>query len=153
DKALIEYCDKNHMVYTRYADDITISTNEELTNEKLSQIMQDIKAIIKPYEINERKLKVYGPNDVHYVLGLVVNKKVNVEKRYRRAIRAAIYNYIHKHVVPKGVDPIKYKRQLLGKTAYCLYINKISSLQKQYDELKAFDPNKVQEWNYVLIDS
>jgi len=146
DLALSEYCQKHGFVYTRYADDITLSTDQDISNE-IDQIVSEVESIIAPYKINRAKTKVYEPGEPHYVLGMIVNRKVNVPKPQRRLVRAMVHNFVHKHVIPYGVEDLsKYKRQLMGKLGYCLYVNRIPSLERLYEELKKFDPNKIKDW-------
>jgi len=77
DRTIQGVCKEEGIVYTRYADDLTFSSNDSL----LESIIKDrIVPLIQQagYAINEKKTKVYDPSDVHYVLGYVVNNKVNV---------------------------------------------------------------------------
>ena len=78
--------------YTRYADDITFSSphnvynNEEFTNE-LKRIIEDDQKLI----INPKKTRLQNSRYRQEVTGLVVNKKVNVSRRYIKQIRM----YLH----------------------------------------------------------
>lgn len=78
--------------YTRYADDITFSSphnvynNEEFTNE-LKRIVEDDQKLI----INPKKTRLQNSRYRQEVTGLVVNKKVNVSRRYIKQIRM----YLH----------------------------------------------------------
>jgi len=148
DLQILKLCERYGLTYTRYADDLTFSTNEEID---WTQFTTELEQILQPeYRINTKKLKIYGPKQAHYVLGLIVNRKVNTPKNYRRTLRAAVYNYLNGKI-PYGVDPVKYKATLKAKLGYALYVNKIPSLEKLYKRLRRFDPNKVQEWQHIVV--
>lgn len=80
--------------FTRYADDITISSKERISKEKISLIIQDVKSIIinEGFKPNYNKLKVYSNRGKILVTGLIVNdkKKVTVDKHIVREIENAI---------------------------------------------------------------
>ncbi|MBC7122464.1 MAG: RNA-directed DNA polymerase, partial [Pseudothermotoga sp.] len=152
DEKLQKYFEERGFVYTRYADDVTVSTDQEVTDEMIQQIVEETSQIIAPFKWNAKKIKIYGPNEPHYVLGLIVNAKPNVPKQKRRLIRAMVHNFVRKHALPQGEDPIRYKRKLMGKLAYCLFVNPhIESLLELYEELRKFDPNRVSEWKSLYV--
>lgn len=88
---------KNDCTYTRYADDITISTNKPLFPE---QIMIEDAGVYTPsnkfrkeiersgFSINNKKTRIQHCNSRQEVTGLIVNKKPNSKKEYWRTIRA-----------------------------------------------------------------
>jgi len=74
-------------------------------------------------------------------------------KDKRRNLEAAIYNFIVKHELPYGVEPIVYKRSLLGKANYMLNANPgLGRLAKRRDLLRTFDPNQY-EFQRIVIDN
>jgi RNA-directed DNA polymerase len=84
--------------YTRYADDLTFSTNKpEFPKEIASCSAQHewapgvdlVRLIIKSgFEINAAKTRMQYRDSRQEVTGLVVNKKVNVRSDYRHRVRA-----------------------------------------------------------------
>ncbi len=79
--------------FTRYADDITFSTNDvnKLDIKKLlGQIYQTIEE--EGFVPNKEKTKILTPKDRQIVTGIVVNDGINVNRRYLRNIRATIRN-------------------------------------------------------------
>lgn len=66
--------------YTRYADDMVFSSNQPINAEKINSV----RAIIRHhgFEVNERKLKVFGPEDKKIVTGLLINKRVELAPDY-----------------------------------------------------------------------
>ena len=101
DYKLYKLSEKYGLTFTRYADDITFSTNKPAIT---SELKAEIFAIIRKegFELNEAKerIQVYGKEldgklnrERQMVTGIVVNKKANVSKRYIRNLKAAIYNW------------------------------------------------------------
>jgi RNA-directed DNA polymerase len=97
DRELMKYCLINNIDYTRYADDLTFSTNEFITNETIAQI----KAIIVKHKftVNEKKFRIQSAMRQQKVTGLVVNQKVNVDRKYIKQIRAMLH-----HTKTEGVS-------------------------------------------------
>lgn len=151
DLEIVDFCKQYGIEYTRYADDLTFSFNNEALKDLILQTIPEIVGEYG-YKINSKKIKIYGPNDIHYVLGYVVNKKVNVIKKVRRNLEAAIFNFVRKHQVPYPVkNYVRYKRSLLGKANHILNANPdLGRLRRLVNELKQFDPNK-HEFTYIYI--
>lgn len=103
DGELSRLCRKYRCRYTRYADDITISTNaqsfprrlahfENLGEKRTLVIGDDLEAIIKSnvFELNAQKSRLNGRWDRQEVTGLVVNSKLNVPRSFIRQVRAML---------------------------------------------------------------
>jgi RNA-directed DNA polymerase len=89
--------------YSRYADDITLSTNGEMfppaivknafakpleLGESLVQLIEAHK-----FTINAKKTRLRHPRQRQDVTGLTVNEKVNVQRDYVRSLRALIHDW------------------------------------------------------------
>ena len=88
DNELMRLAKKYHTDYTRYADDITFSsTNKKFVN---SEFMEELdRAIVQNWFIlNTSKTRICGPDSQHEVTGLIINKKINVRRKFIRQIRA-----------------------------------------------------------------
>lgn len=101
--------------YSRYADDITISSN---TN--LAKYVKVVNAILKDegYNINNKKTRIKNSGQKQEVTGLIVNKKVSVSKKIKKELDKAIY-FINKydlldHMKKINCDKAKYKEHLFG---------------------------------------
>ncbi|MBQ7141368.1 MAG: trypsin-like peptidase domain-containing protein [Bacilli bacterium] len=101
DRELSYLCNKYNCRYTRYADDITISTKmlylpKEIAKFRDGQVIlsSNITDTIKNegFTINIDKLKISPNTDRQEVTGLIVNKKVNVQKVYIKKLRALLNN-------------------------------------------------------------
>jgi RNA-directed DNA polymerase len=90
DNELQQFCIANDIAYTRYADDLTFSSTDKID----SDIILDIISIINKqlFSINEKKFRIQSPNSKQTVTGLVVNQKVNVDRKLIRKIRAILHD-------------------------------------------------------------
>lgn len=97
DKELADLCLLNSINYTRYADDLTFSCDEYLTE----TIIQTIRSIINKHDfiINEKKFRLLSSKSKQTVTGIIVNKKVNVDRTYIRNIRAVLH-----HIKTEGLE-------------------------------------------------
>lgn len=103
DKRLIQIAKKFKLTYTRYADDITFSSNrhfstlivqkELLANGDFKYRVGDIldQAIIKSgFTINHKKTRLQHKSQRQEVTGLIVNEGVNINRKFIRKTRAMI---------------------------------------------------------------
>lgn len=82
------------VIYTRYADDITVSSNSKAIFSR--QCLNIIKSILEyhGFEINTRKIRYMHPGKRKEITGLCVNSGVpTVSRKFRQTVRAAIHNY------------------------------------------------------------
>lgn len=108
DSHLARLAQKNGCYYTRYADDITFSTNRKdfpqqiaLLDESTSDewiLGRELRRLIGlcGFEINESKTRMQHKNSRQQVTGLVVNKKVNVVAEYRHLVRAYVFSLVNR---------------------------------------------------------
>lgn len=73
DEQLLDFCQQMLWSYSRYADDMSFSSNQVITNEKMYSTI----AILREcgFEVNKKKMKVYGPDEAKIVTGLLVSKE------------------------------------------------------------------------------
>ncbi|MFC1740221.1 reverse transcriptase domain-containing protein [Pseudomonadota bacterium] len=93
DKRLSRLAQEKRCRYTRYADDVTFSTND-VANLDTQLFLKEVARIVSEehFEINEEKTKLLTPKDRQIVTGVVVNDGLNVNRKYLRNIRAALRN-------------------------------------------------------------
>lgn len=110
---------KRGISYTRYADDMYFSCDDEILLRKAQNI---IYKIIKEEDfiINNKKIKFMSPHSKKFVTGLIINDtKVLVPKEMKRKVRSMLH-----HAIATGdynnIDSIKG------------YISFISSIEKDY---------------------
>ena len=94
DARLNGYCSRRDVVYTRYADDLSFSSN---IRTQLNSIESFIKCIINDegFEINEKKTR-YLSNDVKKTItGITINnEEIHVDKNMKRVLRSMIINSV-----------------------------------------------------------
>lgn len=106
DMRLIELSAKNKCFYTRYADDITFSTNltefpQEIAYESEDKIWSPSKKLIKlisknGFNINYQKVRMQLKFSRQEVTGLTTNKIINTPIEYRKNARAMVRSLIMK---------------------------------------------------------
>lgn len=133
DNKIEQYSLKNGISYTRYCDDITLSSDSPL-NSAYYKIKKELQK--NGFELNKRKTHFVKHTHQQNVTGIVVNEKIQVPIEYRRKLRQELY-YLHKfganNVIFKNnyTDFIingntldeKYINSLLGKINYVLQID------------------------------
>lgn len=104
DKNIDYLARKNNCVYTRYADDITISTNSDRFPSNIAYknfdevVLSDelIKIISGGYSngfrVNSSKTKLTKRIMRQEVTGIIVNNKLNLNKRYIKQVRAMLFS-------------------------------------------------------------
>jgi len=95
DSRLFQWARDNGYAYTRYADDLTFSTNRDA-------FPKDDRAFIKEvvedegFSVNPRKERLMPRHGRQMVTGLIVNEKVNVPREFIGGLRALLHN-VEKH--------------------------------------------------------
>ena len=99
---------KHRMRYSRYADDLSFSTNDNVNFKKFKKI---VAKIIKNehFELNDKKTRLLTKSDRQAVTGIVVNEGLNVNRRYIRSLRATLYNCYKDGVLSQIEKEPKFK--------------------------------------------
>lgn len=133
DSKISEYCKPLKIYYTRYADDLTFSSDADLDIAELKKVVNE--AICqKGLLLNKNKTKVMPRSMRQVVTGIVVNQKLQVDKDKRRRVRQEVF-YIKKwglasHLKKIGCEKKNYLKHLLGEMTFML------SLSPQNEKLK-----------------
>jgi hypothetical protein len=105
DSRLLALAMKSNCTYTRYADDITFSTNEKSFSPHVA--VESTKGVWEPskilaseirragFAINNQKTRMTLCQSRQVVTGLVVNKKVNIDSDYYRFARAMCHSLFY----------------------------------------------------------
>lgn len=90
DADLLDFCRMNDLQYTRYADDLTFSSDEFISDNTI----MELKSLIhrNGFEINNKKLHLSASHQKQRVTGLIVNQKVNVDRKTQKKVRAMLYD-------------------------------------------------------------
>lgn len=106
-----EYCEKHKFKYTRYADDLTFSSDEQ---DKLHLAVDFVRALIKKIDnptltINERKVVSISKKHRRTVTGLTLTSdgRVSIGRVRKREIKALVHQYIEGKLPPEKVDYLK----------------------------------------------
>ena len=127
---------KMEFEYSRYADDITMSSN----NKNITKMIPFFKEIMgeEGFVVNETKMRILRSGRRQKITGIVVNKKPNIAREEIKKLRAVIYNCGHKDITQemikwarnekKSVNPHNYtlnefKLSLLGKIGFVKMVN------------------------------
>jgi RNA-directed DNA polymerase len=115
DVVVSEYCNNNNINYSRYADDITFSTNEK---NKLFEVPRTIKNTLEKYYLNKitlNNIKTVFSSKAHnrHITGVTLtnDNKLSIGRDRKRLISALIHKYII-NVIKK--DDISYLQGLLS---------------------------------------
>lgn len=90
DEKITTFSNQNNWNYTRYADDLTFSSNEAFTSVQIDFIKQVL--MQEGFEPNEKKFRVRTSNKKQLVTGLVVNEKVNINRKMLKKTRAILFD-------------------------------------------------------------
>ncbi len=90
DKRLVNLGKKTGFSYSRYADDMTLSGNEE----HVVKMIPFFKEIIREegFAVNEPKLRILRRGKRQSVTGVVVNQHPNISRNKRKTLRAILHN-------------------------------------------------------------
>lgn len=97
DTDLRSFCQTKGFQFTRYADDLTFSSDSVISDDDVLDIINLIKK--NGFEINQKKLRLKSSNRKQTVTGLIVNQKVNVERKLLKKIRAMLHD-----LTQNGID-------------------------------------------------
>lgn len=145
DNHLLKLCHDLRVTYSRYADDITISTSSKLLPDDIATIdksgtvvlSHSFKDIIKRnnFTINAQKTRISSDNQSKLVTGIKVNARLNVDAKYISELRAMIHA-AKKHGLPAAQNYYdekfnghgkNYENVLRGKLEY------LKSVRGYYD--------------------
>ena len=97
DVCLRTFCHENGLQFTRYADDLTFSSDTLISQDTIQHIIRLIRE--NGFEINEKKLHLQSSNRKQTVTGLTVNEKVNIDRKLLKRIRAMLHD-----LTTNGID-------------------------------------------------
>lgn len=151
DIRILKIAKKYRLDYTRYADDLTFSTNNKYFLNDYDKFLEDIKNIIhrSEFELNSKKTRLLFSNSRQEVTGLVVNKKISVPKEYYKNTRAMAHS-LYKNGYFLIDDEVGTIEQLEGRFSFINQINlynidnkkknmwHLNSKEKQYQKFMIY---------------
>lgn len=130
DVAMNNYCDAHNLIYTRYADDIYISSENYLNNDILNFVKQQLAD--KQLYINYKKTRFFSKKYKIKITGLIVgtDKKVYLGTERKKQLKKMLYDkLVHRkgasnHILGwlaflRNVEPIFYSQLLIKYSKYC----------------------------------
>jgi retron-type reverse transcriptase len=92
DRQLHKLAKKHNLRYSRYADDITFSSNRNVF-QKDGEFQQELQHIIvnQHFSINEKKTRIQKKSQRQEVTGLIISDRVNVSRDYVRWLDNLLY--------------------------------------------------------------
>lgn len=154
DYRLISVAKKYRMSCTRYADDITFSTNVNYSPDEIDKFIQLIyKEIIRAgFVPNERKTRINYQTQRQTVTGICINKRINVTRDYYKTTRSMAYA-----LYKSGEFTINEKKgtcnQLEGRFQHiysvdnCMCFSESKNKHTKEDSIKNAD-----KWNSHFVD-
>ena len=177
DKSLMGFSKEHRLLYTRYADDITLSSFQPPTTlfegdrpdsgrlppEKLSGELLSILGN-NGFELNPEKIHYADKNSRRMVTGIKINEGLNVDRRYVRNIRSALFRVESTGVAAAEAElktrigkPCKIQAHLQGKISWVGFVKGKSDpvfrgLAKRYNACFPESPIKVHPTQSELLD-
>ena len=131
DMRLLRVAKAYRLDYTRYADDLTFSTNDRTFLDVQKEFYEAVTAEIERagFTVNHKKTRLLFKDSKQQVTGLVVNKKISVDQAYCKKTRAMAHRlYTQGECVIDGKPAAR--RQLEGRFSF---INQIDHYNNQHD--------------------
>lgn len=163
DIALVGLARKNKCTYTRYADDLTFSTNKRIFPSEIALASEEDKDSWLPgkeltriiqhngFDINNKKTRMQYRDSRQEVTGLSVNRKVNVPASYRYTVRAMAnslfrtgkFEHIVKYKSDSGDEIVSRSEgktsQLLGMLSFIHHVDVYNEALSLKNELPAVE--------------
>lgn len=165
DIRILKIAKKYRLDYTRYADDLTFSTNNKYFLNDYDKFLEDIKNIIhrSGFELNSKKTRLLFSNSRQEVTGLVVNKKISVPKEYYKNTRAMAHS-LYKNGYFLIDDEVGTIEQLEGRFSFINQINlynidnkkkdmwHLNSKEKQYQKFMIYKTFYANEKTLIITE-
>lgn len=92
DRKVTAFCKSKRIRYSRYADDLSFSSNENIFDENL---VTDLIKIVESenFKINAEKTRLRTNGERQEVTGIIVNKKLNINRHFLKKTRAILNNW------------------------------------------------------------
>lgn len=136
DSRLLALARDTKCTYSRYADDLTFSTNEKLFPSKIAINVDDSKWVVGKrfnkqieragFKLNDGKTRMSLRQSRQTVTGLVVNSKVNINQNYYRLVRSMCHSLFRTGSYYKLTDdkpePVESLSPLEGMLSHIYYV-------------------------------
>lgn len=156
DVKLAQLASKSGCTYSRYADDLTFSTNLKDFPAQLAVQVADHEWVAgdglrkaveaQGFALNEKKTRLQYRTSRQSVTGLVVNKKIGVPNEFYRHLRQMIHRMFATHTVKlaPGADPVEASGAVM---------NKLQGMLSHVYQVKNFELSRQLVRPHAVIDS
>jgi len=132
--------------YSRYADDLALSSPTQRSASHVAQTIDRIRTIVadEGFRINERKTQVRRAGERQRLTGLVVNEIPNVDRREYDRLKAILTNTArHGPASQNHANVPDFRSHLLGRIGWMTYVNpaRAPRLHALYDRIDWPDAN------------
>ena len=134
DVAITKYCKEHNLIYTRYADDILISSKVDFN---WQEVQEEIQKLLKYYEIKKEKTRYGSFNGRNWNLGLMYNNQYRITVGHKK--KQLVKNMVHNYMTREEERTYENWYKLIGTVGYCNYIEP-EYFSKYLDTLKANKP-------------
>lgn len=130
DTTVIDYCKTNNLTYSRYADDIYISSNSYIKEDIIKFLDDELKKL--GFDINMSKTKFYSSKYRRKITGIVItnDSQVSIGTERRNNIKKMIYNKLIHNIgnseqiigylsFVKDIEPNTYNNLIIKYSRYC----------------------------------
>ena len=152
DVRLVRFAKKNKCTYSRYADDITFSTNRKdfptalaIPNPEKSSHWQLGDPLVKEihragFKINVNKTRLQFRGSRQVTTGLIVNEKVNIRSEYYRTARAMCHSLFStgSYYISDPETPVEALNKIEGILNHINYIKDQSDPRKEQKEGRVY---------------
>lgn len=103
--------------YSRYADDITFSSNHSVYAQE-GEFMRDLERIVTSsgFTINDKKTRLQKKGARQEVTGLIVGEKINTYRQFRKNLRASVF-----HAETNGCTYHEFNN-IMGRISYLVMV-------------------------------
>ena len=144
DKKVYTFAKHNNVLYTRYADDITLSGNKSdvlfVEDYMRKQILE------MNWVINEKKTEVLQSNERQSVTGIVINEKPNIDRETSNKVRAIVHNIVNYSKRKPIATYFQKHKVFIGGTRY----QSVDSLLGYLNFMRMVNPGKFSKQYYKL---
>ncbi len=139
DHQIQEIGNKKNIIYTRYADDITLSSNNNID----LKVVDELNNVLSPFQLNSKKTRLIKSNRQQKVTGIVVNQKLNVDRKWIKKTRAMLHDLTtnglsiaaERHFKKEGKEQ-EFINKLFGNLSFIGQVRgKDDSIYKTYRDL------------------
>ncbi|HCH1455651.1 TPA: retron St85 family RNA-directed DNA polymerase [Vibrio parahaemolyticus] len=147
DQEIIHFCEEKSIAYSRYADDLTFSTNNiAYFSDLLPYIYELLSYTQSPkLSINDKKTKIIGKGRSQRITGVVITHEGNLSVgRYcRKKIRAMLYSYNSNKIKKSDIPYLHGLVSHMRNVEYSYYEKLEKNYGKEFFRKLAMDSYKI----------